>query len=78
MIDFLASSLLLKVDGRVIADSTRSKLDCLSFGPVYFPGPIPYPEPTAYGSDAALWVAGLGILLPPMAPGEHTIEKPKR
>jgi len=73
-IDFLASSLLLKVDGRVIADSTRTKLDCVSFGPVYFPEPIVYAEPTSYGSDAALWVAGLGILLPPMSPGEHVIE----
>jgi hypothetical protein len=73
-IDFLASTLLLKVDGRVIADSTRTKLDCLSFGPVYFPEPIVYPEPTSYGSDAALWVAGLGVLLPPMPPGDHVIE----
>jgi hypothetical protein len=73
-IDFLASSLLLKVDGRVIADSTRTKLDCVSFGPVYFPEPIPYAQPTDYGSNAALWVAGLGILLPPMSPGEHVIE----
>ena len=73
-IDFLASSLLLKVDGRVIADSTRTKLDCVSFGPVYFPEPIPYAQPTDYGSNAALWVAGLGILLPPMPPGEHVIE----
>jgi hypothetical protein len=73
-IDFLASSLLLKVDGRVIADSTRTKLDCVSFGPVYFPEPIPYDAPTDYGSNAALWIAGLGILLPPMSPGEHVIE----
>jgi hypothetical protein len=58
----------------VIADSTRTKLDCLSFGPVYFPEPIVYPEPTSYGSDAALWVAGLGVLLPPMPPGDHVIE----
>jgi hypothetical protein len=46
----------------------------VSFGPVYFPEPIPYAEPTSYGSNAALWVAGLGILLPPMSPGEHVIE----
>ena len=67
--DFLASSLLLKVDGRVVADSTRTKLDCVSFGPVYLPEPVTYPEPTSYGSNAALWIAGLGILLPPMPPG---------
>jgi hypothetical protein len=73
-IDLLASTLLLKVDGRVVVDSARSKLDCLSFGPVYFPEPIVYPEPSDYGSNAALWVAGLGILLPPMSPGDHVIE----
>jgi hypothetical protein len=73
-IEFLASTLLLKVDGRVVADSMRTQLDCLSFGPVYFPEPILYSEPTDYGSNAALWVAGLGILLQPMSPGEHMIE----
>lgn len=51
-IDFLASSLLLKVDGRVVADSTRTKLECMPFGPVYIPEPIPCPEPTDYGSNA--------------------------
>lgn len=72
--DYKASSLLLRVDGRVIADSTRTKLDCLYIDLTYFPQPIVYPEPTGYGSNAAIWMVGLGILLPPMSPGEHTIE----
>jgi hypothetical protein len=33
-----------------------------------------YPEPTDYGSNAAIWMTGLGILLPPMSPGDHVIE----
>lgn len=40
----------------------------------YFPQPIVYPEPTGYGSNAAIWMFGLGILLPPMSPGLHIID----
>jgi len=73
-IDYKASSLLLRVDGRVIADSTRTKLDCVYIDLTYFPQPIVYPEPTGYGSNAAIWMFGLGILLPPMSPGLHIID----
>jgi hypothetical protein len=73
-IDYKASSLLLKVDGRVLVDSTRTKLDCVYVDLTYFPEPIVYPEPSSYGSNAAIWMMGLGILLPPMSPGEHIIE----
>jgi hypothetical protein len=72
--DYKASSLLLTVDGRVIADSRRTKLDCLYVDLTYFPQPIVYPEPSSYGSNAAIWMTGLGILLPPMSPGEHVID----
>lgn len=72
--DFKASSLLLRVDGRVVVDSTRSKLDCLYVDLTYFPQPIVYPEPTGYGSNSAIWMNGLGILLPPMSPGAHVIQ----
>jgi hypothetical protein len=73
-IDFKADTLLLMVDGRVIADSSRTKLDCVYIDLTYFEEPIVYPEPSSYESDAAIWMMGLGILLPPMSPGEHTIE----
>jgi hypothetical protein len=73
-IDYKASDLLLKVDGRVIVDSARTKLDCVYIDLTYFPQPIVYPEPSWYGSNAAIWMFGLGILLPPMSPGEHIIE----
>lgn len=73
-IDYKASSLLLTVDGRVIVDSTRTKLDCVYVDLTYFPQPIMYPEPSSYGSNAAIWMMGLGILLPPMSPGEHIVQ----
>ncbi len=73
-IDYKASSLLLTVDGRVIVDSTRTKLDCVYIDLTYFPQPIVYPAPSSYGSNAAIWMFGLGILLPPMSPGAHIID----
>jgi hypothetical protein len=73
-IDYKASTLLLTVDGRVIADSSRTKLDCLYVDLTYFTPPIAYPEPSSYGSNAAIWMMGLGILLPPMSPGDHIIQ----
>jgi len=72
--DYKASSLLLRVDGRVIVDSTRTKLDCVYVDLTYFPQPIVYPEPSSYDSNAAIWMTGLGILLPPMSPGLHIID----
>lgn len=73
-VDLKASSLLLTVDGRVVVDSTRTKLDCVYIDVTYFEEPIFYPEPSSYGSNAAIWMTGLGILLPPMSPGSHIIE----
>jgi len=73
-IDYKASSVLLTVDGRVVIDSTRTKLDCVYVPLTYFDQPIVYPEPTGYGSNAAIWMFGLGVLLPPMSPGDHIIE----
>ena len=73
-IDFAASSLILTVDGRVVADSSRSSISCLDFGTVRFAKPIPYETPTDYGAVAAVWVKGLGVLLPPLRPGDHQIE----
>lgn len=49
-IDYKASSLLLTVDGRVVVDSTRTKLDCVYIDLTYFAQPIVYPEPSSYGS----------------------------
>lgn len=72
--DYKASNVLLTVDGGVIVDSTKSKLDCLFVDLTYFPEPIAYSEPSYYGSDAAIWMTGIGILLPPMSPGSHVVE----
>lgn len=73
-LDYKASSLSLRVDGRVVASSTRSKLDCLFVDVTWFREPIVYPVPSDYGSNAAIWMTGLGILLPPMSPGSHIIQ----
>jgi len=70
---FTDSMVLLTVDGRAIVDSERTKLDCVYFDAVFFTAPIEYSVPTDYGADAALWVKGLGILLPPLHPGVHVI-----
>lgn len=72
--DYKSSSVLLTVDGRVVVDSSRSKLDCLFVDLTYFPEPITYPEPSSYDSNAAIWMIGIGILLPPMSPGSHVID----
>lgn len=72
--DYRDSTLLLTVDGRVVADSSRTKLDCLYVPVTYLDDPIVYPEPSSYGSTAAIWMTGIGILLPPMSPGDHVIE----
>jgi hypothetical protein len=72
--DYKSSRVLLTVDGRVIVDSQRTKLDCIYIDLTYFPQPIVYPEPSSYGPVAAIWMTGLGILLPPMRPGDHIIE----
>lgn len=73
-LDFLGSELRLTVDGRVVFDSARKNLDCLYVPPAYFRTPIEYAEPTDYGSVAAEWMNGLGVLLPPLPPGQHVIE----
>ena len=73
-LDFKGSQVRLTVDGRVVVDSNRMKLDCLYVPPTYFRKPIDYAQPTDYGSVAAEWMNGLGVLLPPLPPGQHIIE----
>jgi hypothetical protein len=70
---FTGSDVLLTVDGRAIVDSSRSKLDCVYFDAVWFTDAIVYSQPSDYGSVAGLWVKGLGILLPPLPTGKHSI-----
>ena len=72
---FLASTVLVTVDGVPILDSrTEGDLARHYSDPVYFKKPLVYPEPTGYGSDAAIWVKGLGVLQGPLAAGDHTVE----
>jgi hypothetical protein len=60
------------IDGKRVMDSTRA-----SVGPFYY-GPVPldvvYPEPTSYGSTAAIFTQGVAFVQPPLSVGTHTIE----
>jgi hypothetical protein len=39
----------------------------------YFDAPIYYPEPSPYGSVAVVFFQGAGVVVKPLAPGQHTI-----
>lgn len=73
-IDYRASQLRLTIDGHVLIDSAHQSLACFDFGTVWLRKPAVYPSPSSYGSVAALWVKGLGVLLRPLARGAHVIE----
>jgi hypothetical protein len=61
----------LTIDGRtVVSDANADAF----FVPVTFFNPIVvYPEPTFYGSVAAIWFDGIGIVSPPLPVGVHVI-----
>jgi hypothetical protein len=42
-------------------------------GPSSFDPFIMYPEPSDYGSVAAIWFQGIGIVSPPLSEGEHVL-----
>lgn len=79
---FTTEGVSLTVDGRAVVDSTRRRLDCVYFDAVFFTTPVVYPAPdfrytndqgVGVYADAAIWVKGLGIDLPPLPPGKHTM-----
>jgi hypothetical protein len=43
------------------------------YGPIAFQETLWYPEPTGYGSTGAIWVQGIGVIIPPMSAGKHTL-----
>jgi hypothetical protein len=64
-------SMHLTIDGRtVVADADKGAfyVPATDFDP-----PVTYPEPTAYGSVAAVWFLGVAIVSPPLAVGQHVI-----
>lgn len=42
-------------------------------GPINFKETLWYPAATGYGSTGAIWCEGLGLVLPPLSPGQHTL-----
>jgi hypothetical protein len=83
---FTGAPVLVTLDGVTIVDSKVDSLNDLFFGSstvdgvhvdaTYFPAPIRYKEPIDRGGPiaiAAIWVQGIGIVLPPLPPGSHQI-----
>jgi hypothetical protein len=70
--DLLAGiSAHLTIDGKtIISDANKAAfyLPATFFDPV-----VTYPEPTLYGSVAAVWFQGIGIVSPPLSVGVHVI-----
>ncbi len=62
---------VVKLDGVELMNA--SNLKDFYYGPAWFKEPIMYPEPSSYHSIGAIWVQGIGIVLKPLTPGEHTL-----
>jgi len=71
---FTSAEVLIKLDGKIILDSSKDDLSPFYFDPQYFHKPIVYAEPSSYGSDAAIWVKGIGFVHPPLSTGKHRLE----
>ena len=64
-------SMHLTIDGRmVVSDANKAAfyVPATDFDP-----PVAYPESTDYGSVAAIWFLGVGIVSPPLSVGQHVI-----
>ena len=61
----------LTIDGKTIMSDDNKA--AFYIGPTWFDQPIMYPEPGEYGSVAAIWFQGFGIVSPPLSVGEHVI-----
>ncbi len=61
----------LTIDGETIVSDDNK--EAYYVGPTWFDRAIEYPEPTEYGSVAAIWHQGFGIVSLPLSEGEHVI-----
>jgi hypothetical protein len=59
------------IDGQTVV-SEENKAD-FYVGPSSFDPIIMYPAPSEYGSVAAIWFQGIGIVCPPLSEGEHVL-----
>ncbi|MDX1932567.1 MAG: hypothetical protein SFU56_08185 [Capsulimonadales bacterium] len=66
------SKFVLKIDGKVVADSTCNKDRWFVPAQIYNP-PIFYSQPSSYGSIAAVFGEGYLLLQRPLKKGKHTM-----
>ncbi len=62
---------IIELDGVTLVDD--SNLAKFYYDPIRFKAPLMYAQPTSYGSIGAIWVQGIGIVLQPLTPGQHTL-----
>jgi hypothetical protein len=60
------------IDGNPVMDSTLASVSPFYIGPA--PIDVVYPQPTSYGSIAAIFVQGIGFVNTPLSVGIHTIQ----
>lgn len=70
---FVDSHLVLKIDGKTVLDSARDDLSAYYVPTIALDRPVKYAEPTSYGSVGLVGFQGIGIELPPLPVGEHTM-----
>jgi hypothetical protein len=63
---------ILTIDGKaVITDANEA---AFYVPPTYWDTPVMYPEPSSYGSIAAVFYQSVGFVSPPLAVGKHVIK----
>ena len=62
---------VIMLDGVPLIDA--SNLSEFYFGPINFEETLWYSAASSYGSTGAIWVQGIGVVVPPMSAGEHTL-----
>ena len=61
----------IMLDGKTLM--TTDTMGAFYYGPINFKETMWYPAASSYGSTGAIWVQGIGIVIPPLTPGEHTL-----
>ncbi len=63
---------VIKLDGKELMN--LDNMAQFYYGPINFKEPIWYSAASSYGSTGAIWVQGIGIVIPPLSAGEHVLE----
>jgi len=64
-------SATLTIDGQTVLSPANDS--AFTVPTTFFDPAVPYPEPTSYGSVAAIWFKALGFVSPPLSVGVHVI-----